>query len=131
MAEEGATLLAQYGQLNSRMQSYLTALNQILETRGTPTSTWTVKINHTRDLIESANVTLRGIRYPCPPAMETVIATMYQHIMDLDVALLSVQNIINIGDANRAGDQIISQLTQLKNDIPADTDRTDLSGLFY
>ncbi|MCP4985124.1 MAG: hypothetical protein GY928_03350, partial [Colwellia sp.] len=129
MAEEEATLLAQYGQLNSRMQSYLTALNQILETRGTPTITWTVKMNHTRDLIESANEILRGVRYPPPAAVETVIATMYQHIEDLDIALLSVQNIINVSDAARAGDQIISELTQLESTIP-DTESADQRGLF-
>ncbi|MCP4274153.1 MAG: hypothetical protein GY781_19700, partial [Gammaproteobacteria bacterium] len=96
MAVDEAALLAQYGGLKSRMQSHLTALNQILETRGTPTITWTVKMNHTRALIESANVTLGGVRYPTPPAVETIIQEIYEGVQDLDIALLSVQNIINV-----------------------------------
>ena len=130
MANEEAILLSKYGRLKSRLQSQLSALNLLLESRGVPTVEWTVRIKYACALIKSANKTVGNVKYPLSHAVELIIQTIDEMVQDLDHARLSLQNIINIGDANRAGDQIISQLTQLKNSIPADTDQTDLRGLF-
>ena len=62
--------------------------------------------------------------------MEELTQTIYQCLQDLDAAIMCLQNLINIGDSHRAGDNIISQLSRLRNSILDQVDYSDSRGLF-